>query len=129
MYNILKKLQVKNIDAKKLIINAPFSYLELLTLDDIIFDSKDNQNQYDLIQIFGVSNNELKLLANQYIKYLKDDGLFWLCYPKKSSKKYLSDCSRDTVALLLKEHNFQVVRQIAIDEDFSALRFREESKI
>ncbi|MDI5787736.1 hypothetical protein PO124_02480 [Bacillus licheniformis] len=45
--------------------------------------------------------------------------------PEKSSKVYKgSDCSRDTVAGLLADQGYEPVRQIAIDEDWSALRFR-----
>jgi capsular polysaccharide biosynthesis protein len=33
---------------------------------------------------------------------IEDDGLLWLCYPKKTSKTYKgSDCSRESVATLL----------------------------
>ena len=61
---------------------------------------------------------------------MSEDGLLWLCYPKKSSKTYKgSDCSRDTVTGMLSEEGFEPVRQIAIDEDWSALRFRKPEKI
>jgi hypothetical protein len=59
-----------------------------------------------------------------------EDGLLWLCYPKKTSKVYKgSDCSRDTVAGMLATEGYEPVRQVAIDADWSALRFRKPEKI
>jgi len=51
-------------------------------------------------------------------------GLIWVAYPKKSSKKYKSDLSRDDFWDALKDLGLEPVRQIALDEDWSALRFK-----
>ena len=56
---------------------------------------------------------------------LVEDGLLWFAYPKKSSKKYRSDVGRDDSWQALGDLGFEAVRQIAIDEDWSALRFRQ----
>jgi len=61
---------------------------------------------------------------------LTNGGLLWLCYPKKSSKTYKgSDCSRETVGKLIADLNFEPVSQVAVDEDWSALRFRPVDQI
>ena len=52
------------------------------------------------------------------------DVILWLAYPKKSSKKYRSEINRDSGWITLGDAGFEGVRQIAIDEDWSALRFR-----
>jgi hypothetical protein len=45
-------------------------------------------DSYDFVQVFGTTNEDLQSLAQSAEKNLKEDGLFWLCYPKKSSKVY-----------------------------------------
>jgi hypothetical protein len=85
---------------------------------------------YEFVQVFGTSNEELQSNAKKAVAYVKDDGLLWLCYPKKSLKVYKgSDCSRESVTGILSEEGYEPVRQIAIDDDWSALRFRKPEKI
>lgn len=127
---LLKKLNFKDQGQPVLVINAPKSY------DDIkaAFEGEVHQQArlpiYDFVQVFGSSNEELQSNAKKAAVYVKDDGLFWLCYPKKSSKTYKgSDCSRETVMGMLSEEGYEPVRQIAIDDDWSALRFRKPEKI
>jgi len=54
----------------------------------------------------------------------KGDALVWFAYPKKSSKMYTCDFDRDTGWNALGAAGFEGVRQVAIDADWSALRFR-----
>ncbi len=55
---------------------------------------------------------------------LADDGVLWLVYPKTTSRRYRSDLSRDHGWQPVGDLGFEAVRQVAIDEDWSALRFR-----
>ncbi|GAA3155843.1 hypothetical protein [Streptomyces echinatus] len=50
------------------------------------------------------------------------DGLAWVAYPKGG--KLGTDLNRDTLAAALSERGVRPVRQIAIDDTWSALRFR-----
>lgn len=52
------------------------------------------------------------------------DVVVWFAYPKGSSKRYTCAFNRDTGWQALGDVGFEPVRQIAIDEDWSALRFR-----
>ena len=52
------------------------------------------------------------------------DATLWIAYPKKSSKRYRADFDRDRGWDVLGAAGFEPVRQVAIDEDWSALRFR-----
>ena len=45
-------------------------------------------------------------------------------YPKASSKRYQCEFNRDTGWAAVGVAGFESVRQVAIDEDWSALRFR-----
>ncbi|MGF1585624.1 MAG: hypothetical protein ACFCUM_09905 [Bacteroidales bacterium] len=54
----------------------------------------------------------------------KGDAILWFCYPKGSSKNYKCGFNRDTGWEGLGKYNLEPVRQVAIDEDWSAIRFR-----
>jgi hypothetical protein len=128
--SILKKLNFKDQGQPVLVINAPKSYDEIKAAFEGEVHQQARLAMYDFVQVFGTSNEELQSNAKKAVAYVKEDGLLWLCYPKKSSKVYKgSDCSRDTVTGMLSEEGYEPVRQIAIDDDWSALRFRKPEKI
>jgi hypothetical protein len=52
------------------------------------------------------------------------DAVVWFAYPKGSSKNYTCEFNRDTGWAALGAAGFEPVRQVAIDADWSALRFR-----
>jgi hypothetical protein len=130
IHPVIKKLQFKDKGQPVLIINAPKAYDEVIAGFEGEVHINGVIEGYDFVQVFGTSNEELQTLAHSSEVYVKEDALFWLCYPKKSSKLYKgSDCSRETVTKLLKDEGYEPVRQIAIDEDWSALRFRKVENI
>jgi hypothetical protein len=127
---VLKKLNFKDQEQSVLVINAPNSYDDIKAAFEGEVHQQAQLEKYDFVQVFGTSNQELQSHAKNAVSYVSEDGLLWLCYPKKSSKVYKgSDCSRDTVTGMLSEEGFEPVRQIAIDDDWSALRFRKPDKI
>jgi hypothetical protein len=52
------------------------------------------------------------------------DAVVWLAYPKGSSKRYRCEFNRDTGWAAVGAAGFEGVRQVAIDADWSAIRFR-----
>jgi hypothetical protein len=52
------------------------------------------------------------------------DAVLWFAYPKRTSKRYKADFDRDHGWEVLRAAGFEPVRQVAIDADWSALRFR-----
>ena len=58
-----------------------------------------------------------------------DDPILWLAYPKKSSKRYRSDVGRDDSWTPIGDLGFEPVRQVAVDDDWSALRFRRAEQV
>ena len=52
------------------------------------------------------------------------DAIVWFAYPKGTSKRYTCAFNRDTGWKALGDAGFEPVRQVAIDEDWTALRFR-----
>jgi hypothetical protein len=73
--------------------------------------------------VFVKTCADIKSETNKITKQLVDDVELWFAYPKKSSKKYKPDISRDNGLQPLGDAGFEGVRQIAIDEDWSAIRF------
>ena len=127
---VLKKLNFKDQGQPVLVIHAPKSYDDIKAAFEGEVHQQAELEMYDFVQVFGTSNEELQLNAKKAVAYVKDDGLLWLCYPKKSSKTFKgSDCSRESVTGMLSEEGYEPVRQIAIDDDWSALRFRKPEKI
>lgn len=127
---IIKKLQLKDQSKPILILNAPKEYEEVIKAFEAEVHKEIGLDSYPFVQVFGSSNEEIQANAKKALEVVEEDGLLWLCYPKKSSKLYKgSNCSRETVATLLSDEGFEPVRQVAIDEDWSALRFRSVDKI
>jgi hypothetical protein len=84
----------------------------------------DNVKKPDFLLGFVKSPEELSMVFNQMRVHLPNDEQLWIAYPKKNSKKYKATINRDSGWAELGAHNFEGVRQIAIDDDWSALRFR-----
>ena len=67
---------------------------------------------------------EIEQFISTIYQKLKGDAVIWLCYPKMTSKNYKCDFNRDSGWTSLGKYNLEPVRQVSIDDDFSALRFR-----
>ncbi|GAE28388.1 hypothetical protein JCM9140_4610 [Halalkalibacter wakoensis JCM 9140] len=130
MNPVIKKLQWKEPMQHVLVLHAPNEYEEVLGQFEAEVDREIKRETYSFVHVFGASNQEIKELAVKAVDVIEEDGMLWLSYPKKSSKTYKgSDCSRDTVGAMLADEGYEPVRQVAIDEDWSALRFRPVEKI
>lgn len=64
---------------------------------------------------------EVAVLATQAVE---GDALVWFVYPKQTSKRYKADVNRDTAWTIFEPLGWRAVSQVAIDDDWSALRFR-----
>lgn len=73
---------------------------------------------------FATKRAEIVRLAGRLATRAEGDAIVWVAYPKASSKRYSCDFNRDSGWEPLGEAGFEGVRQVAIDEDWSALRFR-----
>lgn len=76
----------------------------------------------DGILLFVKTAAELDTRAAPVIDLAKRDGLAWIAYPKGGQLQ--TDLNRDILWRKLEEKGIQGVRQISIDDVWSALRFR-----
>lgn len=123
---LLKKLNFKS-QRSIFIINAPDDLHKMILEFSDYAEIKKQVKHNDAVEfamLFAIKqediNNHIKAIA----PLLKDDAILWVCYPKGSSKKYKCDFNRDTGWEIMGNYDLEGVRQVAIDEDWSALRFR-----
>jgi len=83
----------------------------------------------DFVLVFVQSEEAIDKFCRELAPKLSDDAPFWFVYPKKTSKKYKAAIHRDQGWATLGELGFEGVRMVAVDDDWSALRFRKVEKI
>jgi hypothetical protein len=126
MDDLLTKLNYKG-QQRIALINAGEKFLAFLEkeLYGVQIDKDiDQRFPYEFIIIFVQHVPEIELVAPKALHNLTSDGILWFAYPKKTSKKLSSDIDRDHGWEVLIDRGFDKVRLISIDDDWSALRFR-----
>jgi hypothetical protein len=73
---------------------------------------------------FVSSVAEVEDFAPIALHNLTADGILWFCYPKKTSKKYTTGPERDRGWKSMNDAGFYGIRLVSIDNDWSAMRFR-----
>jgi hypothetical protein len=81
--------------------------------------------QLDFILSFVKTKEEIEEISSAIHAKLTEDAIVWFAYPKGTSKKYKAEINRDNGWESIKKKRFDTVRAIAIDADWSALRFRQ----
>jgi hypothetical protein len=126
MKSLLDKLSYKG-QHRIAVINAGKN-LKLVPLNDILdvqIDIEiDQRYPYDFMVFFVRFVSEVEQMAPLALHNLVADGMLWFCYPKKTSKKYTSEIDRDHGWNALNDAGFYGIRLVAIDDDWSAMRFR-----
>lgn len=84
----------------------------------------NNCKQIEFALAFVKTKEEIDKIFFLIEKKLAGDGIIWFAYPKKTSKKYKVEISRDNGWDELRKNGFDSVRAVSIDDDWSALRFR-----
>jgi len=131
MNPIFKKLNFK--DQKfAYIINAPESFhgpLNEMREYSQIKSSLTGAKDIMFFLAFVTKQKEVDDFAKKINDVAGDDAIVWFAYPKGTSKKYKCEFNRDNGWEILGKLGFEGVRMVAIDEDWSALRFRKAEKI
>lgn len=125
MTPLFKKLNLKE-QKEIVVINSPDSFeSELAGLTGVaILRSLAAANRVTFSLCFVTTQEEINQIVDQLVAKIEGDATIWFAYPKGSSKKYKSEINRDKGWEMLGQHGCEPIRQVAIDQDWSALRFR-----
>lgn len=120
------KFQFKNV-ARLAVRNAPQGYVERLAeqMEGIEVIAGPNASA-DALLLFVNNRAEAEAWAPGAVAVaagVQPEGILWVLYPKGSSKNKV-DINRDTLWPIIQAYGWRPVRQVAIDEVWSAMRFR-----
>jgi hypothetical protein len=141
--SLAEKMQIKP-NSRLVFVNSPEGYVErigalpagVLILPAASSESVDpigvladpigvlaDFDAVDFIQVFVKDRSELVEALTTLPRRLARNGALWISYYKGTSK-FKTDINRDSIWPIATSFGLQPVRQIAIDEDWSALRFK-----
>src|SRR5437868_13593 len=125
MLSTFEKLNLK--DQKQIVVlNAPESFeRELTALGSVtVLRKLQGPKEIEFFLAFVTKQGEVDALGKTIGERAKGDAVVWFAYPKGSSKKHKSEINRDAGWQAIGKAGFEPVRMVAIDEDWSAVRFR-----
>ena len=125
MTPLFKKLNLGS-HTSILLLNAPDSFeSEIAALEGVTVIRDPSQlSLIPFLLSFVQTLAEVEMIAASLPPTSLGDVVVWFAYPKGSSKRYRCEFNRDTGWEAVREEGFDSVRQVAIDEDWTALRFR-----
>lgn len=125
MESVFVKLNLKQ-QREILVLNAPATFdAELRKLAGVAVHTQlEAGKPVAFALVFATRKSEVDSIAGPLARAAQGDVIVWFAYPKGTSKRYTCDFNRDTGWASLAKCGFEAVRQVAIDEDWSALRFR-----
>ena len=120
---IAKKLGIKPA-MRALVMAAPDGYLDgLKPLPEAIEIATKPAGTYEFIQLFATRMAQIKKTVPSLLQCASPQAVFWITYPKKTAG-IDSDLSRDILAAAMTETGWRPVSIVALDDVWSALRFR-----
>ncbi len=126
MEALLKKLNLKE-NEKVLLVNVPKNLSEMVEAFKAKAKVKTRyiaSDKFTFALLFVTKQIEVDSLAAAIDPLTKGDAAVWFAYPKGTSRNYKCEFNRDTGWKIVGELGFEPVRMVAIDDDWSALRFR-----
>jgi hypothetical protein len=122
--SLFEKLQLK--DEKNLLIQGIPSSIEkqfakLTYAKNVTPLLKSKKVEFALV--FALSQQQLNNVMKEVFPALSAETKLWVAYPKTSSK-IVSDLNRDCSWDLLIKNGYESVRQVAVDNVWSAIRFK-----
>jgi hypothetical protein len=125
MSPVFAKLNLKA-QREILVINAPASFeAELAALKGVAV-RRDAAviKTIEFALVFVSRQSDLDSLSTMLAAKAVGDAFLWFAYPKGTSKQYRCEFNRDSGWAVICAAGFKKVRLVAIDVDWSALRFR-----
>jgi predicted SnoaL-like aldol condensation-catalyzing enzyme len=120
---VVRKLGIKP-GMRALVVGArPVFLKQLVPLPEGVVITSVADGAHPFVQFFATSLSDIGKSVPPLLKHAARGALVWIAYPKKTSGME-SNLSRDVVAQAMKRTGWRPVSIIAIDEVWSALRFR-----
>jgi hypothetical protein len=121
---LAKKLHLKS-GMRLAVVNAPDGFARTLgKLPADVAHEESLRDGLDVALVFVLNKKELKSRWPKATASIKADGALWVAYPKKSSGVQ-SDLTMSGEWEVYKNSPWQPVSSIAVDETWSAVRFRQ----
>jgi len=114
------------------VLNAPDGYVDKLRPGPSAITTELQQSEpYDVVLLFVKDVDDLRRLGPTAIRAAKADGLLWITYPKGGKTRGVTDLPatpwwvrRDVLGEITSEKGFKPVAFVAIDDNWTALRFK-----
>lgn len=123
---LLKKLQIKA-GARLWLINVPQDMAEVISAGAEV-EPVHMGEPFDGAIAFCATPAEVEAFTGQILERLPEDGLLWFAYRKGEMAK-VSGLSRDEGWAALERAGLRPVRSVAIDEEWTGLRFRPKALV
>jgi hypothetical protein len=122
---VFAKLNLKG-QSEIFVLDAPASFeTEIERLDGAnVRRELSRAARVSFVLAFVTRQSNVDAFAKRLSKLTPGDPIVWFAYPKRTSKRYKCEIDRDTGWSALGAAGFEPVRMVAIDEDWSAVRFR-----
>jgi len=127
---LVKKLGIKE-GFKIYVKNPPENYIQLIQpVPENVVLLKRLSGNLDMIHFFTKKRSELLSNINKHMSKIKQNGMIWVSWPKKSSK-VPTDITEDTIREIILPLGLVDIKVCAVDEIWSALKLviRKENRI
>lgn len=120
---LFKKLNLQQQDTVH-VLDAPASFESELALLQGVRVLRSVEGPVRFALAFVTTLQQVEQATAALMPSVQGDVVLWMAYPKASSRRLRCEFNRDTGWQALGKAGYEPVRQVAVDEDWSALRFR-----
>jgi hypothetical protein len=106
------------------VLDAPPSFASELDALEGVTVKRTLAGRSGFAMAFVVTQAQRDAASRKLARACEGDAILWMVYPKGTSRKYRCEFNRDSGWEVLAAAGFETVRMVAVDEDWSALRFR-----
>ena len=118
---LAKKLGIKE-GSRIFLAGAPGDYRKLVApLPDGVVTAARMSGDVDLVHVFSTQKSHLRKTLHACLAKLKQNGMIWVSWPKKSSK-VPTDITEDTIREVALPLGLVDVKVCAVDEIWSGLK-------
>jgi hypothetical protein len=118
---LVQKLGIKA-GERVLVVRGPKDYESLIQpIPGVVILRRSGKGPFDVIHVFATRVRELEADLHRLSAIMRDDGVIWASWPKKSSG-VVTDLDDNTVRTLALEIGLVDVKVCAVDDTWSGLK-------